>query len=527
MKQLELGLSGLILLTFVAAAGFFAAGQALWVDETTQLSGITLSLGEQLGWLTGRLDPGLAVPPDRMPPFSYWLGEAWSALFGLTETPMRWLGIAVVLCAAPAIHGLGRMAGGAWGGVFALAFVYLMPFLVVQAVEIRTYPLFFALSAWAVWAFARVILSPEGGETVPIWPAAVLAIAAAYAHFFGLLMALCLFVALLVDRLMRGLPLGRLFAAAAIAGVLALGLVPFALSAVGVSGGLDEMVAIPPSLTELVSGAVTLVLRLGTHGSHLAYPVALILTLGGIAGLALLSFTRLARPLPEGAAPRRAPLLVALPIVLALVLLMVVDRALDGFPAFGPHYNLWMVPLAALFLSFGFGFDGRMRWLAPGLGLAAVAGHLVAGSALLGNRDIYSHGPGEWLAAQVTDPASTLVVHDGTGTWGHAYFPLVYLTEGAVTQIRVAPEGVFRIIPGGEEPVTDPAGFAAQFDTVLLVSTRTLPSAQLGALSRGEADCTPLPLPAPLLVWALPEAEPPQSYCALFAASTQLSRSGG
>ncbi|WP_150122029.1 hypothetical protein, partial [Sulfitobacter sp. HI0129] len=82
---------------FVAMAGLFALRQSIWIDETTQLSGLALDFRTQLAWLAGSSDVNLGVPPDRMPPLSYWLGGLWTEVFGLTEGSMRWFGIVTVL----------------------------------------------------------------------------------------------------------------------------------------------------------------------------------------------------------------------------------------------------------------------------------------------------------------------------------------------------------------------------------------------------------------------------------------------
>src|SRR4051794_10429387 len=75
--------------TLVAAA-LFLPHQTLWIDETTQLSGLTLSPVEVVRWLMHPATHDFGVPGDRMPFLSYWLGWAWSRLFGLGETSLRW-----------------------------------------------------------------------------------------------------------------------------------------------------------------------------------------------------------------------------------------------------------------------------------------------------------------------------------------------------------------------------------------------------------------------------------------------------
>lgn len=514
-----------VLGVFVGAAGVFATHQVLWVDETTQLSGLGLDLGEQYRWLTGQVDPGLGVPPDRMPPLSYWLGEAWGAVFGYDEAPMRWLGIAAYLAAAPALWLSGRLAGGIWGGLFALGFVLLSPGLIIQAVEIRTYPIYFALSAWAIWAFAHAVLAEERQhETRQLVQVALFAVAAAYAHYFGLLMALCLFAALVVDRWRRGWRLAPLLAVGAGAVIACLGLVPFAFAAIGVSGGAEGLAGDTPGLSELLRGALGLVLRLASHGTHLVYPAAF----GAVMlGVAILGFMTFLHPAPSASQtpsgpPRGVALILLLPIALALVLLLAIDRALDGFPAFGPHYNTWMVPLLALFLARAFHTSTPWRLAAWGGGALVVLGHLGADAVLMRYPTLYTHGPGEWIAAFIPDPDTTLVVHDGAGNWGHAYFPVVFLSDQQVVQILVTPDGTAQeLIHGGTRPVPPPEVFLSGFETVLVLSARNLSSRDLAAMARGETRCDPRALPDYLTAWALPQTRPPDRYCG-FAAATLL-----
>mgnify|MGYP006289719967 CR=1 FL=1 len=153
--------AALATLTFVAAAGVFATVQTIWVDETTQLTGLALDWRERLLWLLGRSDLDSGVPLDRMPPLGYVLGGLWAALFGLTEISMRWFGIVAVAAAAPALFMAGRRAAGPLGGLFCLTFLLLSPNLISQSVAIRAYPLFFTFCAWGTWCFALLVIDRE------------------------------------------------------------------------------------------------------------------------------------------------------------------------------------------------------------------------------------------------------------------------------------------------------------------------------------------------------------------------------
>ncbi|MDT8344381.1 MAG: hypothetical protein RQ752_08085, partial [Thermohalobaculum sp.] len=97
----------------LAAAARFAGVQSLWVDETTQMTGLSLDFIERMRWLAGGSNMQLGVPPDRMPPGSYVLGAAWSGVAGLSESAMRWFGIVALATGLPALYLAGSRLGGA------------------------------------------------------------------------------------------------------------------------------------------------------------------------------------------------------------------------------------------------------------------------------------------------------------------------------------------------------------------------------------------------------------------------------
>ena len=81
----------LLAITLVCAvpSAYFASRQTIWIDETTQLSGLTLSPVQVVPWLLGHDSYRFAVPGDRMPPMSYWIGWTWGKCFGSSEWSLR------------------------------------------------------------------------------------------------------------------------------------------------------------------------------------------------------------------------------------------------------------------------------------------------------------------------------------------------------------------------------------------------------------------------------------------------------
>src|SRR3954453_7610835 len=124
------------------AASLFLPHEGLWIDEAAQLSGLSLGPVEVVNWLTGRSHHDFGVPDDRMPPLSYWMQWLWSRLFGLEERPLRWFGVMCVGAAVSLVFEAARRAWGLGAGVAAGILLGLSPNVVVQAVDIRAYPLF-------------------------------------------------------------------------------------------------------------------------------------------------------------------------------------------------------------------------------------------------------------------------------------------------------------------------------------------------------------------------------------------------
>lgn len=481
----------LLCVIFVSGAGYFAAHQAIWIDETTQLSGLALPYGEQLRWLLGQSELRLGVPADRMPPLSYWLGSLWGTFFGVSEMSMRWFGITAVAVAVPALYMAGRLQGGALGGLFVVAFVLLAPNTLIIAGEIRAYPLFLALSAWSVWAFLRC-LDPAGGDRIGrLLTLSVFLALSAYTHFFGVVLAGTLFFALLIMRVRAGAGVLRVLGAGLATGVSFVGLAPFVLAALSKSAkdGPDEVT----SVMQVAENAVRLVLRLFLHGSHSVYPVALFVTAIALLGLAALLLLGSARAADTDRRPASQSLALFIPLMTAGLALPVLDLLIGGFEVLAPHYNLWMLPVAAVLLSGAFAAGSVQPWLSQGakvLGAAVLLGHAVASFVLLRNATLYSHGPGEWVYAQWQEAPDHAIIHDSNGLWAHAYFPVHYLSGGAAVQILARPDGsLARIRPTGFEPISGVAAVLSAQEGLLLVRVENKGSEALAQIARGDRAC--------------------------------------
>lgn len=511
-----------VLALFAACAAVFGAHQAIWIDETTQLSGLALPFGTQLAWLTGRVDPGLGVPADRMPPLSYWLGGLWAGAFGLSETALRLFGIVSMLAAAPAIWLAARRIGGVAGALCALGVVYLSSGLVVQAVEIRAYPLFFAFSAWAVLAFVLVLQDTGGRRRGPLAALTVTLLLASYTHFFGVVLAGLLWLTLLAVVVAQRRPLGPALAAALVYGVATAGLLPFILSALQMSGGGAPSAAAALPLKAVLADTARLAVRLVVGSPSFVHPALIGTSLLAVGGLVVLALATLRQPALD-TPPRVWPWLLV-PVALAFVLLPLLKLRIASFDVLAPHYNLWLVPLVALVLSAALSAPSRaMRGAAAALTGLLFVSSLGAMAVLLRHPQVFTHGPGEWVAGEVSVPERTLVVHDATGLWGAAYFPLHYLTGGRVTQVLQAADGGRQLI--GPRGLTDaPTWPADRFDRIVYVKAGAMSTSELAQVIRGPQGCQP---PAPRTA-AAPFAAQDRArvYCAFTSAAIVVQTRG-
>lgn len=531
LTWVDAGLILAVVIVFLYLAGSFAEQQAIWLDETTQLSGLALPFGEQLAWLAGRSDVVLGVPPDRMPPLSYWMGSLWAAVFGLSERSMRWMGIVTVCAAAPALYLAGRITGGRVGALFVMGLVLLSGNVVSTAGDIRAYPLFFSFSAWAAYFYVRLVFNDNGArQTIDLVLLCLFLLLATYTHFFGLLAAGCIMAALLTDRILTGCRTAPIIVASTAFGLLTMGILPFVLSAVNISGGTEDSV----SFAQLLRDVARLVFRLFVHPSQLIVTSALVAYLCALTVLVAIGLLRLrAAHAPgqcwqqpnsncaagsDGRMSLKSAIL-ALPLGLALIVLVCARFAINSFEVFAPHYNIWLVPLVGIVLALAFREDtanGYLRNAAVAAGGVAIACSLVGVASLKRHAQLYSHGPGEWVAAHIEAPEATLIIHGDLGPSGHLYFPIYFLTGGVVEQwYHDKDDGQFRRIgPYGREPVIDPEKRQGDFETVMEVHTVSMDSMGLAAIARGESPCA---FEADRILPRAAELLRESTYCAFFA----------
>jgi uncharacterized membrane protein len=406
----------------VVSGALFLPRQSLWVDEVTQLSGLTLSPVQIVRWLADSRAYDFGVPADRMPPLAYWLGSAWAHLFGLTAVSLRWFG---VVCTGIGVGLLFRAANRLFGlraAIFAAAFLALSPNVCALAVEIRAYPLFLLTAAGALDALSFLLVDREGGGTTGAWLRLALWLAAACAtHFFGLVLSGAMLVGLTL--FFGGAQRKRLAALAAGIAMVAVALVPFVRGSVAMSQGGE-----PPHRLHDVA---QLLYRQVTHPAMWALPVTIPAVLAAAAALAF--FALQGRQIPAVRA-LVAILLAGLGVTIAAAFVV------RGFSAAKTTYATWALPLLSLILAAPTAELLACGRRAPVAGaLIFLAAETLASWQLWWHGEHFAHGPMNQVA-QIIDKVGaqdTAIIHVDSPAYVSIYFPVRFLYGPGLPQFVV------------------------------------------------------------------------------------------
>lgn len=324
---------------FSITAWLFAYHQNIWVDESTQMSGLSLPLIDIYRWLGGLLENPFPVPSDRMPVLSYWLGSLWSQLFGLDVLTMRWMSLTLVVASLLILSVYFLKRQQPWVLFPALAFLCLSANLTVNAIEIRAYALFFFFSVVAVLMYLDILSALEQGRSIDkkIIGLAVILLLAINTHFFGVVLSGAILGTYLLTSIFdrRVMMKWRYFIWVALILCIAMSFIvlPVLASFTSQDGGKAS--------GSLIKPAIKLVYRLVSHqsmGEVFLFPYLALVLVYGVIIVSL--FTRLS--------------LVKVSLVLMLGLgflaVFLANILLSSFDALAPHYNIWMlVVLAVLF----------------------------------------------------------------------------------------------------------------------------------------------------------------------------------
>jgi hypothetical protein len=419
----------------VITAGRFLPHQALWIDEATQLSGLTLSPGDLVGWLTHPATRDFGVPADRMPPLSYWLGWLWSRPFGLTEASMRWLGVACTAGAAALLFSAARRAFGLVSALFAALFLALSPNVCVTAVEIRAYPLFLLLAAGV--ARAVVVMRDARGTGDERRPAIILGvwlIAAIYTHFFGALLAGLVVCGLGLERRLERRPLGPVVGLAVAVALAVAGLVPFVIASAAMSTDVAR---------ERAREVVQLAYRLLGHPALAVYPLATVATLGAAAALVVAT-----RRLPPG--PRATFRFFALIVAAGIAFSAMANFLPLGFTAAKVSYATWALPLVAFGLSAPLALAaGPWARVAQVAAVVLCLGQATGVAQLWRHGSHFAHGPQRGIQQVierlrdkgVAQGVAVVHVDSALAELATTYYPLRFVNGAALAQFVVVDPG--------------------------------------------------------------------------------------
>jgi hypothetical protein len=442
----DLLIAAVLIAVLVMELVAFARVQDLWLDESTQLSGITLKFWEMLHWLIGGdQDPDrLGVPADRMPPVSYILDWLWLHFHGPSVLGFR------LFHSAFLIAGITCLAAAQWrelgrSAMFvSLGFLVLSPKLIQAGVEIRAYPIFFALSCVQTAVFLRLIASRSKIDwKLPLLFAAI-CLVTVYAHFYGVVSSCAFFLALGLASLRRPAVLARIMGAFA---VVAAGSAPLWLF---ISGAAQVPLFVPatataPSIadTSFIQYPSYLLKLVGDVANIISPPASILFFAGTITLVGASAFAAGMRAREGNPRTFDWLLLVVIAGVFATVAAGFVVKTFD---ALKPSYSVWlMAPIGLLVGAGAVSNTGARLW--DGMGRRAAAGAMLLGAGIstylfLQHASVFVHGPQGFIGA-LYDKAKTpkAIVYEPGAAWGWSFIPLQYSHRGQVLQYRPQDDG--------------------------------------------------------------------------------------
>ena len=404
-----------------------------------------------------------------MPPVSYLVdGTCWRT-FCASPTSFRLLHLALTFAGLLALLFLAARRFGLASALVVGVLTALSPRLIETGVEIRAYPLFFAITcAQLVVFFAQY--DRERCDAASLGPFLLLSILATYVHFYGLVSSMALLFGLLLTCAKDGRQAVTIMAAAAILGLTAVGLLPFISGAVAASGG-----QLPP-LSARISNALLFPFRVLGHPAHAIRPAIASLYFGSLVILLIVAAGRYGQKAVREFPSRRFNPVLGMLVALVAGLAATALAALffHGFDALKPSYSIWMLPVVALAAGAAVATPIEMTNLRI-LTLATVCCLTVAASmslyVFLRQATWFVHGPASVVSEAIqTDGLNSAVVY--RGSWGYSYYPTYYRYGDAVSQWWIDQQGsLHRITRGG---AIEPAGGnLSGYEKIILVDIRT------------------------------------------------------
>jgi hypothetical protein len=417
----------------------FARVQDVWLDESTQLSGISLKFWEMLHWLAGADPDRLNVPADRMPPISYVLDWLWLHLHGTSEIGFRLFHsvflIAGIAClAAVACRELGRSAM-----FLSLGFLVLSPKLIQTGVEIRAYPIFFALSCAQTVLFLRLVASSTKVDLKLLLLFAAICLVAIYTHFYGIVSSCAFFLALGISFLRRPVALAGIISAFVVVAAGSTALLLF------ISGAAQVALFVPATATAPIVPDKSIVkyfsyfLKLvGDAANMIAIPSS-ILFFGGT--IALVGASVIAAGMRMRERNQKAVDWLIAVVISGVLATIMASGFVKTFDALKTSYSIWLMAPISLLVGVGAtSATGFRPW--DGVGRRMAVGALLIGAGIstylfFAHAPMFVHGPQGFIGGlydKIAVPKA--IVYEPGAAWGWSYIPLQYSHHGEVLQYR-------------------------------------------------------------------------------------------
>jgi hypothetical protein len=424
----------MLIITFAIELYAFARVQDIWVDESTQLSGIRAGMWEMLRWLSGVDLDRFGVPGDRTPPFSHVLDWLWLRVSGPSVLGFRVFHAAFAVFGAAVLAIVTLREIGLSAAIVVLLFLILSPKLILTGVEIRAYPMFFAVTSVQIAVFVRLAADSKAVNPKLLAIFALVCLVANYTHFYGLVSTCAFFFALGIMLIRSPASLVVLGTAFAVVMIGSLGVLPFILNAVGQSP--------PTAETRLtISRLFGFLLRLFGDSANMISDFAFVLFFGGTLMLfsvgVVISFGRVRK----GNARRFDWLFL---VVIAGIVAPVVASAfvrMSNTNLLKETYNSWLFGLLGLLISIGAVtntgirfWDRAGRFVAVGMMLIGAASSTYI---LFNHASIFIHGPRQFVGDLYDRAiAPKAIVYEPGAEWIFSYFPLVFTYNNEIDQYR-------------------------------------------------------------------------------------------
>ena len=476
----SIGLIGLIALMIAGGGIYFAQIQNVWIDESTQLSGMKLGINRLLLWLGGMAIPEFGVPADRMPPISYLIDGFFGRIVGFEPIGLRLLHLFITVSGVIALVLMMLKKFGFWAAAATGLFLALSPRLIEVSVEIRAYPIFLAITCFQIVMFVN-LYEQDRISRLRIAGFALLGLLSAYTHFFGIVATSAFFTALFVGAKDRK----SAFAVAVIyCGFLILcsGLVPFI-------AGANSISSVTERSTVTASGLIEFAFKLIGHSSTMLSVPAALIYFASVALMIGLTLSNVAQKFYEDGEAARANPVFGLVVALSSGLCATIAAAfvVRGFDPLKISYNIWVLPLIAVLIGVALTAKatGFVKPLQIGFASLLLIGALWTHGTFLGHAGWFVHGPEKTLVRQIEEAGpGTAVVYEGA-SWGYGYFPLYWRYREDVPQWLINAEGtsVQRIKRGGNiESESKPILILDQFDHLIYARIDTRTYVELRAL---------------------------------------------